>query len=513
VGDSGAGLERHVSDGRLPAADTTRPDSTRRALWAPQAIPGLLVMVFALTVLLAYPFRFVFELDPDEGIQLMKALLHAGGQSLYSQIYSDQPPLFTVLLSGLIEVFGAKVLPARMTVLGFSIVLLVSTAEHLRRTWGWMHASAGVVLLVLVPVYMQLSVSVMVGLPAISLAMLSILCLTIWHDGGRPAWLVLAATLLAVSTMIKLFTVVLAPAMVVGLLVMPLPTRDPAGAARRSLRWRPAATWSGVFVGVLAVLVLVWVGPSNLGQLVETHLGVQEITYFARETLLRHARDLWPLFLLAAIGAGVCVYRKVWVSLYFAGWVVLAGVLLAVNTPVWYHQQLLLAVPACVLAGVGLVEPVRLAFGREGKRWALSLLAVMALGLAATYVIWAVPRFVGKLRPDLPNLAEVTSLDAREYDLLTLIEYFDPGGSLLITDRPMFAFRSRRDLPPVLANLSQKVMRSGVVTEQQLIEMIRDSHAPVVLLARFDLPEVEAYLKARYDQVYGYVDLRLFVIP
>ena len=505
--------EKRVS-GELPSgAPRRRWASSRWAQLTPQAVPVGLVVVFALTVLLFFPFRFVFELDPDEGIQLMKALLHAGGKSLYSQIYSDQPPLFTVLLSGLVHVFGAKVLPARLAVLGFSLVSLVSAAEHLRRTWGWTHAAAAVGLMVLVPAYIQLSVSVMVGLPAISLAMLSLLCLTVWHERGRPLWLILAAVLLAVSTMVKLFTVVLVPAVLVGLLAIPAAESDSAGRRLGVLRWKAAGLWAAVFVGVLGVLVLGWVGPTHLGQLVETHLGVQGIAYFAGETLMRHTRDLWPLFLLAAIGAGICIYRKVWVSLYFAAWIVLAGALLAVNTPVWYHQQLLVAIPASVLAGVGLVEPVRLALRFGRGRWGLGLLALAAAGLAAMYIAWAGPRFVGKLRADMPNLAAGAAMDTREYDLLTLIEYFDPGGSLLITDRPMFAFRSRRDLPPVMANLSQKVLRSGVVTEGQIVEIIRESEAPIVLLGRFDLPEVEAYLKPRYDQVYGYVDLRLFVKP
>lgn len=505
--------EKRVS-GELPSGAARQSRASSR--WAQltlQAVPVLLVVVFALTVLLFFPFRFAFELDPDEGIQLMKALLHAGGKSLYGQIYSDQPPLFTVLLSGLVHVFGAKVLPARLAVLGFSLVSLASAAEHLRRTWGWTHGAAAVVLMALIPAYIQLSVSVMVGLPAISLAMLSLLSLTVWHERSRPLLLILAAALLAVSTMVKLFTVVLVPAVLVGVLAIPAGESDPAGRRFGALRWKAAGLWAAVFVGVLSVLVLGWVGPTHLGQLVETHLGVQGIAYFAGETLMRHTRDLWPLFLLAAIGVGISIHRKVWTSLYYAAWVVLAGVLLAVNTPVWYHQQLLVAIPASVLAGIGLVEPAHLALRGQRGRWGLGLLALAAAGLAAMYVIWAGPRFLGKLRADMPNLVAGAAMDAREYDLLTLIEYFDPGGSLLITDRPMFAFRSRRDLPPGMANLSQKVLRSGVVTEGQIIEIIRESEAPVVLLGRFDLPEVEAYLKPGYDQVYGYVDLRLFVRP
>jgi 4-amino-4-deoxy-L-arabinose transferase-like glycosyltransferase len=383
----------------------------------------------------------------------------------------------------------------------------------LRRTWSWTHAAAGIVLLVLIPTYIQLSVSVMVGLPAISLAMLSLLCLTVWHERARRRWLILSAALLAISVMVKLFTVVLVPAILLGLLVIPARGADPAGTRRPAIHWRALGLWFVVFGATLGALVLVWVGPSHLGQLVESHLGAQGIAYFAGETLRRHTRDLWPLFVLAAIGAVISIRRGAWSSLYYAAWVVLAGALLAVNTPVWYHQQLLVAVPASVLAGVGLVEPIRLAQLPGGRRWGRALLALAVAGLGVMYLLWAGPRLLGKLRPDLPNLTPSVALGTREYDLLPLIEYFDPGGSQLVTDRPMFAYRSRRSVPPAMANLSQKVLRSGVVTEGQIIEMIREHDAPVVLLGRFDLPEVEAYLDEGYDQVYGYIDLRLFVKP
>jgi hypothetical protein len=478
-----------------------------------QFVPMVLVGGFALLVLLFYPFRFPFELDPDEGIQLMKALLHAEGASLYAQIYSDQPPLFTLMLSGLLQAFGAKVLPARLAVLGFSLVLLGSASEHLRRTWGWVHAAAAVVLLAIVPAYVQLSVSVMVGLPAIALAMLALLSLTVWHERDRMVWLILAAALLALSILVKLFTVVLVPVILAGVLLIPAKNRSPSGGLRSTLRWVPTAVWCVVFSVMLAVLAVVWVGPTHLAQLVETHLGAQDIGYFAGETLLRHTRDLWPLFALAAIGAGMSIRRRAWSSLYYAGWIAAAGFLLAFNRPVWYHQQLLVTAPAGVLAGIGLTESFRLALNRRDRGRGSILLALLAGGLAVFYSLQAGPRFLDRLRSDAPNLFPGAALEAREYDLLTLVEYFDPGGDWLITDRPMFAFRSRRSLPPALANVSQKVIRSGVLTEQQIIELIRESDAPVVLLGRFALPEVEAYLEPRYDQVYGYVDLRLYVKP
>ena len=63
-------------------------------------------LVFVLIVVSFYPAREKFEIGSDEGINLMKAMLVQRGYSLYGDIWSDQPPLFTHLLSAVMRTFG-----------------------------------------------------------------------------------------------------------------------------------------------------------------------------------------------------------------------------------------------------------------------------------------------------------------------------------------------------------------------------------------------------------------------
>jgi hypothetical protein len=70
-----------------------RRPSRSELVWA--AIP----VVFVLVVLLFFPFRFRIEFDADEGINAIKAMMVLRGYHLYSQIWSDRPPVFTVLLA------------------------------------------------------------------------------------------------------------------------------------------------------------------------------------------------------------------------------------------------------------------------------------------------------------------------------------------------------------------------------------------------------------------------------
>ena len=112
--------------------------------------------------------------DVDEGINMMKAMLLAEGYPLYDQIWSDQPPLLTYVLAVAFRAFGYDANVARLVVLVFSVVLLWAAWRFLRVIGGVSCAFIGSLLIILLPHFVQLSVSAMVGLPAVALAMVSV---------------------------------------------------------------------------------------------------------------------------------------------------------------------------------------------------------------------------------------------------------------------------------------------------------------------------------------------------
>src|SRR4029453_15869881 len=75
----------------------------------------------------------IYEFGPDEGFNLMKAALVASGFSLYSEIWSDQPPVLTFILASVQRVFPFDVKAARAVVLAFSGLLLWSLFCSIRR--------------------------------------------------------------------------------------------------------------------------------------------------------------------------------------------------------------------------------------------------------------------------------------------------------------------------------------------------------------------------------------------
>lgn len=56
----------------------------------------------------------------DEGVNALKARLFLEGYSLYSEVWTDQPPLFTLLIAATFTLFGQSVFVARALVLVLS---------------------------------------------------------------------------------------------------------------------------------------------------------------------------------------------------------------------------------------------------------------------------------------------------------------------------------------------------------------------------------------------------------
>ena len=167
-----------------------------------------------------YPYRNVLWMGIDEGYNLMKALLVNNGYSLYTQIWSDQPPLFTLMLSVIFRIFGYDVNQARAIILLFASLLVWAVVQYVRIGWnGWAAIGAGM-MVVLLPTFLELSISVVIGLPAIALASVSLYFLGMWFKQRKYIWLGLSAILLAASVLIKLFTGILAPIFLVCLLWM-----------------------------------------------------------------------------------------------------------------------------------------------------------------------------------------------------------------------------------------------------------------------------------------------------
>jgi hypothetical protein len=459
--------------------------------------------------------RNFFEFSLDEGLNLMKAMLLKQGYSLYGEIWSDQPPLLTYLTLLVFRFWGFEAAPVRLMVLFTSSMLLWAAFEYMRLVWGNASALIGVILIALLPKYLILSVSVMEGLPAISFAMVALLALAFWHKRHRYLFLVLSAIALSLSILIKLFTGLLAPVFVTGILIGGLAN------FRIERSWRdlllPPAVWILVFGIVAAGLGLALTGMENLPQLLETHLDASGSEAFDQViyTINYFLKPLWYLIFLALVGTLITIRSRLWLGLYPLAWIGVAYVSLYFHRPVWVHHQLLITIPAATLASIAIYEALSwsVEIFRPHIHWNTGTAVRVAALSGLILLVFTIRQFepYSLLRPNIPVATDSLELGEDTEKFVKRMVQYAPQSKWVITDLPMYAFKSGLPVPPNLAVFSLKRFASGNLTENDIIQSIKEYNPEQILLGRQDYPLIEDFLKERYTIIYtkGMVELYL----
>jgi len=486
----------------------------RWSTWGNLLLPILIALIFLAFTFSYYPFREKIQFDSDEGLNLMRSMLVVLGHPLYREVSSDQPPLFTQILALLLRVVGFDVNPARVLVLLFSGLLVWSCAQFLQITWGKLAAILFLPLIIMVPRYLDLSVSVMIGVPSIALAAASMLFVTLWHQDKRSRWLILSGFALAFSVLIKLFSGFLAPIFLVGIAASAYFDRKEEGFSWKMLQ--PAFIWSISFAAPAVLLGLALVGPKNVGLIIFPHLTAPatEELQGASYTINAHLQAAIPLLILGIFGALVSIYRRNWLTLYPLTWSTLAYVLFSFYSPVFYHHQLLITIPIAMMAaavvGDGILYLIRL-------RRPSDLIHIRTLlGIVALIgFVWVSTHYMPVLDKELMNRPRISGFSLRATPgklkvLRTMNEYIDQT-NWIVTDMPMYAFRVQRPVPPNLATFSSKRLATGSLTQEDILTAMREYHPEQVLIARFEIPPLEAYLQEDYTLVLSVEYFRLFI--
>src|SRR2546427_7228671 len=110
-----------------PPADPrlTTASSARRPNFKPAIILAILLVAFA-TLECLLPLHTAIQIGADEGFNLAKATLCLKGFKLYAQVWNDQPPLHTFLITQLLKHVSPSVLGPRLVTVAFAALLLGS---------------------------------------------------------------------------------------------------------------------------------------------------------------------------------------------------------------------------------------------------------------------------------------------------------------------------------------------------------------------------------------------------
>ncbi len=471
-------------------------------------------LVFLLAMYLFFPFWDSFWLVYDEGYNFMMALLAERGFHLYSQIWSDQAPLLTHMLDWVFKFSSNDIIWSRRLILVFSALLLWAVVQYLRLAWGNLPAIIGAVLLILLPNFLVLSTSVLVGQPSLAFAMVSMLALATWHLRRNKVFLILSALMLSLSLLTKLFTAFLALIFVLGLLGAEFTRLGSQKDLKKILQ--PALIW-GISLGVITLgLGLLMVSPADAMQLLQPHISAALSSDYPANIELNsinyYLRPAWPVLLGALLGV-IYVWRdKRWLMLYPLAWMSLVYLVLLNFQPVWWHHQVLVTIPAVMLAAGAFGEGIHLLIGlfqkQNSRRWSWPLMGASLVTMMLAFAV-LVPIGVDYLQSARTVNAE--DRNPAEDQFMRRIEAYAPQTEWMVTDMPMFAYRAGISVPPNLAVISWKRFAAGDLTQDEILQTLRQYRPEQVLFGRFELPKVDQYLAENYRETLQRGKMKLYV--
>jgi len=409
--------------------------------------PLLAAALFVGLVYFLGPWWSVYQFNTDEGLNLAKAALVAEGFELYKDIWSDQPPLMSILLAALDRIFPGSVTAARLSVLGFAVLLIASLFVLVRKYDGRFVAWISVLMLTSSQIFIKLSVSVLIGLPAISLAILAMTVIPKKVASRKYLLLCLSGVIFGMSLQIKMLTFIMFPVIAMLAYQTARDCSEP-GHKKQGIVYLSLVISSTV---ISYVIIAVLSGALAFDQLYGIHTQAREAGSFSQRggiaVVYRIMRGSeFPLVVLGAIGVFISLIRIERHNIILIVWVAITIVALSLHRPLWKHQVLLLIVPLSWVAGIGIgrfVEIIR----------SLNISRSLSGGIVPTVLIGLI---VMLSTTNLNDARSRFTVGSSSSVALERLKWFNYGNSWVFTDMPIDVYRAGLFSPPPIAVVSEK---------------------------------------------------------
>ncbi|MBL9139756.1 MAG: glycosyltransferase family 39 protein [Verrucomicrobiales bacterium] len=451
----------------MNSASSHAPAAVRLQVWGLPILLGVYLLLVSLM-----PLAAAIQIGADEGFELAKTLLVERGFRLYTDVWSDQPPLYTLALVGLQSGFPGAILPCRLLSVFLTLVLLVALFELVKAIEGRTTALVTIALLIASPGFLELSVSCMQEIPALSLGIAALSVIHLRKAELHPRWIVAGGFLFGASVAMKLITLYLLPVMMLLL--------SWGGDHRQTLaRFIKVLPGFAVSVGCTLALIAVFLPTESMvsafQQIREAHFangvssefGGPEQHGFDWNALLKNWDQALPaacaLLALAIPRKG----RRTWNP--GAAWLGYALILFAWHRPWWSYYYVHVAMPLCWCAARGLTGAWAMTNTQRRFR---GILRVGSLAI----LTWMSARVCLEIR-DLGRLPRIDSSLA-----LQEIRARADRVQWLFTDDPVYSFHAGIPLPPRLAVVSLKRMWSGSLTRAAIVDEVRTKMPELILL-------------------------------
>jgi 4-amino-4-deoxy-L-arabinose transferase-like glycosyltransferase len=463
--------------------------------------------------------------DYDEGVYMATGALMAHGYTLYSQIYSAQPPVLTSTLALSQWAFGDVIGPSRAVILAFGMICVGAVAAIAYQARGWAAAGAAAVLLVISPEFLVYAHAVEEEVPSMALGAASLALALYWARRPGPAIAAGAGLVFGLAVLTKFFAgVLLAPmAVIVVIAIWDVRSGRTTGTRTGSASQIVKGLLGFVAGATLPITAsfLVW-GGDEWRQMVTDRIsastGQAAIQGVSSLHLLRLFLATDPgLMVLAVAGTFLLLIVDWRMGLVMGAWGLATLLALMVYHPLFGHHLIILLAPAGALAGVCVsyaipswgtrrAEPATGSSklgarnsepGTRNSEIRVSLpVTVAALAASLIYIV-LLPRVVssysGLLVPSATALRSCPASSVTCGSVLkdatlaragALVRAHTAAGSLVAAGDPWICVDAGRLCVPDLVDTSYVRVKTGKLTAAEAISTTRTYRPAAIALAR-----------------------------
>jgi hypothetical protein len=445
----------------------------------------------------------------DEAGYIAVPWMVKAGHSLYTEVYSPSPPFFTLSVVAAFKICGNSVEVARAVIAAYSALGLLAVALLAREIRGRVAGLAAVLLLFFSPEYFRLSRVTMSEVPAVSLALVSLLASLVYWRRGQRGWLILSGLAMAASLLVKLVTLFAFPLPFLGIALRhfypPAPDTGRSMAEKVKEMALDFAVWVASFCLPILLCLLIYDPRAMYEQAVALHWRGREfhpVDYNRRGP--RILGYLWQdrgLLILALGGSLSCWLRRSRQALLIVAWFLLVAAMMVNQAPLTAHHMLPMVPPLAILAGVMVQESWDswLALIRQ-RRWQKMLLPAIGVGVVAFYLV----NWPAVAKSNQEEMTRTNTPEGLVEDAVSLLEQVTAPGDFVISDDPVIVLLAGRKIPPMLTGADWRRLHVGHLTAEQLIALSEQYEASAIVFwrERFDsLPPYVQWVEDRFEAV------------
>jgi hypothetical protein len=435
------------------------------------------------------PLQTAIQIGADEGFELAKATLCLHGHKLYTEVWNDQPPLHTFLITQILKHLSPSILGPRLLTSLFAALLLSSIFIMSQRISGRLVAVLTTAFLIASPGFIELSSSCMLEIPALAPAVAALWLLLVVGQTKWPVAEVLSGILFGFAFQIKLVNVILLPLAALIIWLRSRKTTMSLLILATSLIMSFAAIDFGIERGAfLFHFQQSWV--SHFAPAKSFEYGSPNDHSFDWSILIKNWDASVPAIFGIILSLRQC--RKRTAIILPVAWLALTLMVFAKHKPWWPYYYVHNAIPLCWCAAIGATMMFRWTHRpHHAGLW----LVFASFGIAA--VGWMGARLYLQISGVRHSPQTYSSLVLGELGRLK------PFARSIYTDQTVYSFHSGIPMPPDLAVLPLKRFWSGDMTNARVAAKLWEAK-PELILLRNDTREVpfQDLFDAEYRMVY-----------